>query len=53
MDNTKSVKLSVVQKLTLATVCQLQVDREPVTLTSVKSIAETPKPELPSLSVLG
>ncbi|XP_041811333.1 peroxisome biogenesis factor 1 isoform X2 [Chelmon rostratus] len=31
----------------------IQVDREPVTLTSVKSIAETPKPELPSLSVLG
>ncbi|XP_070841455.1 peroxisomal ATPase PEX1 isoform X1 [Chaetodon trifascialis] len=31
----------------------IEVDREPVTMTPVKSIAETPKPELPSLSILG
>ncbi|XP_035537876.1 peroxisome biogenesis factor 1 [Morone saxatilis] len=31
----------------------IQVTREPVTMPAVKSTAETPKPELPSLSVLG
>ncbi|XP_070777978.1 peroxisomal ATPase PEX1 [Enoplosus armatus] len=31
----------------------IQVDREPVTVPAVKSIAETLNPELPSLSILG
>ncbi|XP_049457738.1 peroxisome biogenesis factor 1 [Epinephelus fuscoguttatus] len=31
----------------------IQVDREPVTLPAVKSTAETPNPELPSLCILG
>lgn len=41
------------KKLTLATMCHLQVDREPVTMTAVKSVVETHNPELLSLSILG
>ncbi|KAM9340000.1 peroxisomal ATPase PEX1 [Symphorus nematophorus] len=32
---------------------RIQVDREPVVMPALKSAAETPKPELPSLSILG
>ncbi|XP_028256009.1 peroxisomal ATPase PEX1 [Parambassis ranga] len=31
----------------------IQVDRQPVTTPSVKALANTPRPELPSLSILG
>ncbi|CAK6949536.1 peroxisome biogenesis factor 1 [Scomber scombrus] len=39
--------LSVIQKE------NIQVDREPVIMPAVKTAAETPNPELPSLSILG
>lgn len=58
MDKTKSLKASGAamvknNNLTLANVCHLQLDTEPVATPAVTSIAETPKPELPSLGILG
>lgn len=46
-------RLKKKKKFTLAIVCHLQLDREPVATPAVTSVAETPKPDLPSLSILG